>query len=72
MNGTIQNKLPHCRILRGSGSANQIDMGLNLFWMIIPQWDPWFAEFWIQNFGQDLLLEMLTLLVIATQKLPGS
>ena len=71
VNGTTQNKLPQCRILRGSGSANRIDMGLSLFQTIIPQWVPWFAEFWIQSSGQDPLLEMLTLLAIATQKLPG-
>ena len=39
--------------------------------MIIPQWVPWFAELWIQISRQVLLLEMLTLLVIATQKLFG-
>ena len=39
-NGTMQNKLPQCRNLWGSRSTNQIDMDLNLFWTIIPQWVP--------------------------------
>jgi len=62
----MQNKLPQSRILQGSGSMNQIDMGLSLYQTIIPQSVPWSDEFWIQSFEQDHLLKMLMLLVIAT------
>ena len=49
---TTQNKLPQYRIFCGFRSMDRFDKSLSSYWTIVPQWVPWFVEFWIRILGK--------------------